>query len=96
MGGAGTLIGPMIGAALLGYLKFVLGLRAVKEVFGKENPLEATLVFGVILILFILFLPRGMVPSIRDWLGRPRVGRGGPRRSGRRRRTQVERARPNA
>ena len=86
----------MIGAAVLGYLKFVLGLRAVKEVFGRENPLEATLVFGIILILFILFLPRGMVPSIRDWLGRPRVGRSRARPNGRRRRTQAERAQNGA
>ena len=96
VGGAGTLIGPMIGAAVLGYLKFVLGLRAVKEVFGRENPLEATLVFGVILILFILFLPRGVVPSIQGWLGKARPGRAGAAGAGRRRRTRAERARADA
>ncbi len=95
VGGAGTLIGPMIGAAVLGHLKFVLGLQSIKQVFGKENPLEATLVFGIILVLFVLFLPRGVVPSIQGWFGRSLVGRfksGG----GMRRRTRSERARNGA
>ncbi len=95
VGGAGTLIGPMIGAAVLGYLKFLLGLRAVKEVFGRDNPLEAPLVFGTVLILFILFLPRGVVPSIRSWLGRARPGRAGAG-GGPRRRTRAERVRNGA
>ena len=92
VGGAGTLIGPMIGAAVLGYLKFVLGLRAIKEIFGKDNPLEAPLVFGTILILFILFLPRGVAPTVQGWLGRAHIGRAGPGRGGQRRRTRAERA----
>ena len=96
VGGAGTLIGPMIGAAVLGYLKFVLGLRAIKEIFGKDNPLEAPLVFGTILILFILFLPRGVAPTVQGWLGRAHIGRAGPGRGGQRRRTRAERAGPNA
>lgn len=93
VGGAGTLIGPIIGAFVLSYFKFLLGLRSIKELFGKDNPLEATLAMGVILVLFILFLPRGVVPSIRGWLGRSRTGRqlGSPRR-----RTRTVRARNGA
>lgn len=93
VGGAGTLVGPMIGAAVLGYFKFVLGLKSIKQIFGRDNPLESTLVFGVILILFILFLPRGVVPTIQGWFGKSRLGRSSKVPGGTRRRTRAERVR---
>ena len=75
-----------IGLAVNGlFLGSILALGAV----------GITLVFGVILILFILFLPRGVVPSIQGWLGKARPGRGGAIGAGRRRRTRTERARHN-
>jgi len=95
VGGAGTLVGPIVGAFVLSYFKFLLGLKSIKQMFGKDNPLEATLVMGVILILFILFLPRGVVPTIQGWLGKSRVGRFNSG-SGMRRRTRSERARNGA
>lgn len=60
VGGLGTLVGPVIGAMVLGYLKFVL---------GQQSIIDNTLVLGLILILFVVLLPRGIVPSIGSAYG---------------------------
>jgi branched-chain amino acid transport system permease protein len=55
VGGAGTLVGPMIGAGALGWLKIALG----------RNPyLDNFLVMGIVLILAVLLLPRGIMPVL--------------------------------
>ncbi len=59
VGGLGTRLGPILGAAVLGYLKFVL---------GQQTMIDNTLITGLILVLFVLFLPRGIVPFLeRSW-----------------------------
>jgi len=61
VGGAGTLVGPIIGAALLGFTKFLL---------GQQSLIDNTLVLGVILILAVLLLPRGIFPFVAQlWNG---------------------------
>lgn len=55
VGGLGTRFGPMIGAAGLAYLKFLL---------GQQSMIDNTLIMGLILVLFVLFLPKGLVPAI--------------------------------
>lgn len=55
VGGLGTRLGPILGAAGLAYLKFLL---------GQQSMLDNTLITGLILVLFVLFLPRGLVPAI--------------------------------
>ncbi len=55
VGGLGTLVGPVIGAMVLGYLKFVL---------GQQSVIDNTLILGLVLILFVVLLPRGIVPSL--------------------------------
>ena len=55
VGGLGTRMGPILGAAILGYLKFLL---------GQQSVVDNTLITGLILVLFVLFLPRGVVPAI--------------------------------
>lgn len=55
VGGVGTLIGPIIGAVSLGYLKILL---------GAQQTLDNLLVFGAILVLTVLLLPRGVIPSL--------------------------------
>jgi branched-chain amino acid transport system permease protein len=63
LGGVGTTYGPVIGAVILGYLD--TRLRA--ELFNYFN-----LGFGVIMVLIILFLPKGitgLVPMLQDKLG---------------------------
>lgn len=70
VGGLGTRLGPIIGAAGLAYLKFLL---------GQQMLIDNTLITGLILVLFVLFLPKGIVPAISDmWkvsFGRRPLGR---------------------
>jgi len=54
VGGLGTRFGPIIGAAGLAYLKFLL---------GQQSFIDNTLITGIILVLFVLFLPKGIVPA---------------------------------
>jgi branched-chain amino acid transport system permease protein len=76
VGGLGTLVGPVLGAAILGYLKFAL---------GQQQMIDNTLILGLILVLVVLLLPRGVVPSVMSlWTGRnggrrPRATRRRPR-----------------
>jgi ABC-type branched-subunit amino acid transport system permease subunit len=59
VGGRGTLIGPILGAFALFYLISWLGTQQV---------INNNLVLGAILILFVLAVPRGIVPEvIRLW-----------------------------
>jgi len=63
LGGMGTAYGPVIGAVILGYLD--TRLRA--QLFNYFN-----LGFGIIMVLIILFLPKGitgLVPMLQDKLG---------------------------
>ncbi|MEH6476249.1 MAG: branched-chain amino acid ABC transporter permease [Sneathiella sp.] len=55
VGGLGTRFGPIIGAAGLAYLKFLL---------GQQTFIDNTLITGIILVLFVLFLPKGIVPAV--------------------------------
>lgn len=55
VGGLGTRLGPILGAAGLAYLKFVL---------GQQSLIDNTLITGLILVLFVLFLPKGVVPAL--------------------------------
>lgn len=59
MGGAGTILGPLIGTAAMFYLVDIAG-----------SYTTATLVFvGVALVLLILFAPKGILGTIRErWL----------------------------
>ncbi|WP_299669004.1 branched-chain amino acid ABC transporter permease [uncultured Ruegeria sp.] len=55
VGGLGTRLGPVLGAAGLAYLKFLL---------GQQSVVDNTLITGLILVLFVLFLPKGIVPAL--------------------------------
>ncbi|WP_158970833.1 branched-chain amino acid ABC transporter permease [Chachezhania sediminis] len=55
VGGLGTRLGPIVGAAGLAYLKFLL---------GQQSMIDNTLIMGLVLVIFVLFLPRGLVPAI--------------------------------
>jgi len=59
VGGLGTLWGPMLGAVLLGALKGFL---------GGQQLLDNAVVMGVLLIVVVLFLPNGVLPTFtRAW-----------------------------
>ncbi len=58
-GGKGTLIGPIVGALLFGILPELL-----REVAGPEAQ---WILYGVIMMLIVFFLPNGIVPAIEAW-----------------------------
>jgi ABC-type branched-subunit amino acid transport system permease subunit len=80
VGGLGTLVGPVLGAAVLGYLKFAL---------GQQTAVDNVLIMGLILVVVVLVLPRGVVPSLMSAFGsasrrnRPSAVRRGRRGRGR-------------
>lgn len=57
-GGLGTLMGPVIGAVLLGTMKLLL---------GGQTFIDNSLVIGAILVLVVLLLPRGLLPTVLGW-----------------------------
>lgn len=61
IGGVGTLIGPVIGAAVLGWLKFYL---------GQQSVIDNGLIMGVLLIVAVMRLPRGVLPATTDLVAR--------------------------
>ena len=63
VGGVGTLLGPLLGAMLLAWLKIAL---------GSQQLVNNMVVSGAILILVVLLLPSGVLPSLMRWLARRR------------------------
>lgn len=57
VGGLGTLIGPIVGCVLIQWLTSQIGTQ---QVFNSN------LVLGGILVVFVLLVPRGIVPTIGD------------------------------
>lgn len=57
VGGVGTLIGPILGAVALSWL--------TAEV-GTQHVINANILFGGILIVFVLLVPRGLVPMLTE------------------------------
>ena len=57
VGGLGTLIGPVIGCVLIQWLTTQI---------GTQQTFNSNLVLGAILVLFVLLVPRGLVPSLGD------------------------------
>ncbi len=76
-GGVGTLVGPIFGAAVLGYVKLLL---------GQQTLISPLLILGPLLIIVVLLFPRGVVQTVASWI-RPNAQR--RRRSGKPRRRLV-------
>jgi branched-chain amino acid transport system permease protein len=57
VGGLGTLIGPILGAAAIEYLISII---------GSQQTLNADLILGVVLVAFVLLVPEGVVPVLRE------------------------------
>ena len=58
VGGLGTLLGPIVGAMILG---------AVKLYLGEQTAVDNSLVLGLLLIIVVLGFRRGLVPSLHSW-----------------------------
>ena len=61
VGGLGTLVGPVVGCMLIQWLTSQI---------GTQQTFNSNLVLGAILVLFVLLVPKGLVPSIGSLLGR--------------------------
>jgi len=67
VGGLGTLVGPMLGGVLVHYLTGWL---------GTQTLVNNSLVMGLILVVFVLLVPRGLVPGLGALGRRLRFGGG--------------------
>lgn len=59
VGGLGTLIGPILGA---------VGLQYLMNLAGTQHVVDPNLGLGFVLVAFVLLVPQGVVPVIRDKL----------------------------
>ena len=57
VGGLGTLVGPVVGCMLIQWLSTAI---------GTQQTFNSNLVLGAILVMFVLLVPRGLVPSLGD------------------------------
>jgi branched-chain amino acid transport system permease protein len=79
IGGLGTVLGPLVGAL------FIQGVGEIAKefigMFWQDRPGVDLILFGIVLVLVLGFLPRGLVGLIEDaWRrlvasGRPGAGR---------------------
>ncbi|MHB1987796.1 MAG: branched-chain amino acid ABC transporter permease [Acidimicrobiales bacterium] len=67
-GGIGTISGPLLGALILEPLEQYLTIQySIGSVY--------LIIYGVLFLLVIMFMPRGLVPTIGDWVRSLRVMR---------------------
>ena len=64
LGGARTVLGPIVGATIVFFLPEVI----------KLDPIESRILYGVLLVLVILVLPRGVTLGMRDQYARIKRG----------------------
>jgi len=77
VGGAGTLLGPVLGSGAISWLTVAI---------GTQQLVNANVVLGAILLIFVLAVPRGAAPMVTErlvpWLlslRRPAADRASPR-----------------
>ena len=61
VGGLGTLVGPLVGAMVLGFVTIEL---------GTQQTVDVNLILGVILVLFVLAVPEGVTAQVRALFAR--------------------------
>ena len=71
VGGRGTLVGPVLGSFALFYLTSWL---------GTQSTVNNNLVLGIILIVFVLVVPKGILPTVVRWWDQGRSRRAMQRR----------------
>jgi branched-chain amino acid transport system permease protein len=64
LGGAGTVLGPILGAVVL---------ETASEVFKNVFHEAHLLIYGILLVVVVMFLPEGIVGSVNSWLRRRRA-----------------------
>jgi branched-chain amino acid transport system permease protein len=73
VGGVYVSLGPTVGAVITILLAEVLRISFGTRAVGWDN-----LVYGILLVIFIVFLPKGILGSLLD-LRRPRARAAAPR-----------------
>ena len=67
-GGKGTLAGPVVGGIIFGLLPETLRTFEIP-------PEIQWVIYGVLMVLVVYFLPEGIVPALRNWWqGRQQAG----------------------
>jgi branched-chain amino acid transport system permease protein len=64
IGGAGTVLGPLVGA---------VGLQFVSEYLRQAYPQEHILVLGAVIVLVVLLFPAGLLTAARDAVSERRI-----------------------
>jgi branched-chain amino acid transport system permease protein len=67
IGGVGTLFGPILGAALLTLVSE--GITEALAALGWESPGSKQVIYGVVLLGVVVFLPQGIWPPLAHRLG---------------------------
>ena len=70
VGGSGTILGPILGSFLLELLG-----EFSRTYFAEGAAGLYVVIYGILLIVVVLFLPRGVYPTLRAWLQRAGGGR---------------------
>src|SRR5215813_13344711 len=68
LGGAGTLLGPIVGAVLL---------LSASEIFKNQFKESHLLIYGILIVLVVLFLPEGIVGGVKQLWKRIRTKKTG-------------------
>jgi branched-chain amino acid transport system permease protein len=63
VGGSGTILGPVLGSLLLELLG-----EFSRTYFASGTAGLTVVIYGLLLILVVLFVPRGVYPSVRGWI----------------------------
>ncbi|GAA3955440.1 branched-chain amino acid ABC transporter permease [Allohahella marinimesophila] len=66
-GGKGTLAGPVVGGLIFGLLPELLR--------GVVEPEVQWILYGALMVLILIFMPKGIVPALYSWLAWIRSGR---------------------
>jgi branched-chain amino acid transport system permease protein len=64
-GGKGTLAGPVVGGMVFGVVPEVLRAMEIR-------PEAQWIIYGVLMVLVVYFLPRGIVPAVQAYFSGPK------------------------
>jgi len=64
LGGAGTVLGPILGAVVL---------ETASEIFKSVFHEAHLLIYGLLLVVVVMFLPEGIVGTVNSWMRRRRA-----------------------
>jgi branched-chain amino acid transport system permease protein len=80
-GGMWVMLGPTVGAVFTQVLSEVLrvsiqGSATMQSIFGQGALALDTMIYGLLLILFIIYMPKGILGTLLEWREKKRPARG--------------------